>query len=94
MSLVLDDPVGDLLTYLCRPRHWANRIVAISHNAKEFDLHFILSYAILSKWKPELITNGLKMEMEHLVFLDGVSFLPCALGNLTEAFGLEATKSS
>jgi hypothetical protein len=33
------------------------------------------------------------MTMEHLVFLDSVSFLPCALRNLPEAFGLPATKS-
>ena len=48
------------------------------------------------KWKPELITNGLKiisMKMEHLEFLDSVSFLPCALRKLRKAFGLQATKS-
>ena len=48
------------------------------------------------KWKPELITKGLKiisMKMEHLVFLDSVYFLPCALRNLPEAFVLQATKS-
>jgi len=48
------------------------------------------------KWKPELITNGLKiisMKMEHLVFLDSVSFLPCSLRKLSEAFGFQATKS-
>jgi len=47
-------------------------------------------------WKPQIITNGLKiisMKMEHLVFLDSVSFLPCALRNLPEAFVLQATKS-
>jgi len=70
--------------------------VAIPHNAKAFDLHFILNRAIILKWKPELITNGLKiisMKMEHLLFLDSVSFLPCALRKLPEAFGLQATKS-
>jgi len=36
------DPVGDLLTYLCKPRPWAKKVVAIAHNAKAFDLHFIL----------------------------------------------------
>jgi len=48
------------------------------------------------KWKPELIMSGLKimcMKMEHLVFLDSVSFLPCALRKLPEAFGLSAYKS-
>ena len=74
-----DDPIGDLLTYLCKPRPWANKIVAIIPNAKAFDLHFILNRAIILKWKPELIMNGLKimcMKMEYLVFLDRVSFLP------------------
>jgi len=33
------------------------------------------------------------MKMEHLVFLDSVSFLPFALRKLPDAFGLTATKS-
>jgi len=89
-----DDPVGDMLTYLCKPRPSANKIVAIALNAKAFDLHFILNRAILLKWKPELIMSGLKImckKMEHLVFLDSVSFLPCALRKVPEAFGLSAS---
>ena len=31
--------------------------------------------------------------MEHPFFLDSVSFLPCALRKLPEAFGLSASKS-
>ena len=31
------------------------------------------------------------MMMEHLVFLDSVSFLPCPLRKLPEAFGLTAS---
>jgi len=52
--------------------------VAIAHNAKAFDLHFILNRAIKLKWKPELITNCLKiisMKMEHLVL---VLYLSCS----------------
>ena len=92
---VWDDPVGDLLTYLCESRHWATKIVAIAHNAKAFDLHFILNRSIMLIWKPELITIELKViskKMEYL-FFDSVSFLPCALRKLPEAFGLQATKS-
>jgi len=44
-----DDPVGDLLSYLCKPRPWCNRVVAIAHNAKAFDSQFILQRAILLK---------------------------------------------
>jgi len=71
-----DDPVGDMPTYQCKPRPWAKKTVAIAHNAKAFDLHFILNRAFMLKWKPELIMSGLKimcMKMENLVFLDSVS---------------------
>jgi hypothetical protein len=54
------DPVGDLLTYLCEPRPWASRVIAIAHNTKAFDLQFILSRAILLKWRPELIMSGMQ----------------------------------
>jgi hypothetical protein len=40
--------------------------------------------------------NGLNimcMKMKHLVFLDSVSFIPCSLRKLPEAFGLQVSKS-
>ena len=86
----------DLLTYLTEPSPWAEKIVAMAHNAKAYDLNFILNRAIILKWKPELIMNGfiiMCMKVEHLVFLDIVSFLPCPLRKLREAFGLTASKS-
>ena len=55
-----------------------------------------MNRVILLKWRPELIMNGLKimfMKMEHLVFLDSVSFLSCSLRKLPEAFRLTASKS-
>jgi len=91
------DPVGELLSYLTEPRPWANKIVAIAHNAKAFDLNFILNRAIQLKWKRDIIMNGLIkimcMKIEQLVFLDSVSFLPCPLRKLPEAYGLSASKS-
>jgi len=92
----LQDPFGEFLSYLTEPRPWANKIIAIAYNAKAFDLHFVLNRAILLKWKPDLIMNGLKimfMRMEHLVFMDSVSFLPFRLRRLPEAFGLTVAKS-
>jgi len=91
-----DDPVGQLLTYLCKSRLWCSKIVAIAHNAKAFDLQFILNRAIFLKWKPKLIVNGLKiicMTMEHLTFIYSISCMPCSLRKLSEAFGLTAAKS-
>ena len=84
----------DLFSYLTEPPPLTNKIVAIAHNAKAFHLHFTLNRAILLKWKPELIMNGLKimcMKVEHLVFLDSVSFIPCPLRKLPEAYGLTAS---
>jgi len=53
-----NDPVGDMLLYLREPIPWANKSVAIAHDTKAFDLHFILNKSIMLKWKPELIMNG------------------------------------
>ena len=47
-----DYPIGDLLSYLCEPRPWFNKVVAIAHNAKAFDSLFILNRAIQMKWNP------------------------------------------
>jgi len=90
-----EDPVGSLPSYQTEHSPWANRIVAIAHKAKAFDLQFILNRAILLKWKPNMIMNGLKivcMKMEQFVFLDSVSFLPCPLRKLPDAFCLTTPK--
>jgi hypothetical protein len=71
-------------------------VVAIAHNAKAYDLHFILNRAILLKWQLEIIMNGQKimsMKFKHLHLLDSVSYLPMALHKLPQAFSLMATKS-
>ena len=90
-----DDPVGDLLAYLCEPRLWVKQIIAIAHNAKAFDLHFILIRAVLLKWRLELVMSGQKIilvKMEHMKFIDSVSFLPFPLRKLSAAFGLTIAK--
>ena len=48
-----EDPVGDLLSHLFESRPWAEKVVAIAHNAKGFDSQFILNSAILMDWKTE-----------------------------------------
>jgi len=50
-----DDPVGDLLPYLCEPLPWCNKVVVIAHNAKAFDSQFILKKAIFMKWNHQII---------------------------------------
>ena len=90
------DPVGEMLKSLNEPRPWYNKVVAIANNVKFFELHFILNRAILLKWKAEIIMNWLKImgiELEHLVFMDSVSYLPCLLRRLPVAYFLTASKS-
>jgi ribosomal protein S27AE len=41
-----DDPVGDMLSYLCESRPWVERIIVIAHNAKAFDLHFVMLFTV------------------------------------------------
>ena len=75
-----DDPVGDLLSYLCAPRTWYEKVVAIAHNSKGFDAQFILNRAIFMKWQPKLILKGLKiirMQIQHLTFIDSFHFYLC-----------------
>ena len=77
-----DDPVGDMLSYLCESRPWVEKMIVIAHYGKAFDLHFILNRAFLVKWQVELIMNGIKImcvRAGHLVFIDSISFLPFAL---------------
>jgi hypothetical protein len=47
--------VGNVLAYLCEPRPWADIVVAIAHNAKTFDLHFVLNRVMFLKWQPVVI---------------------------------------
>jgi hypothetical protein len=85
-----------MLNSLCESRHWCNQIVAIAHNAKAFDLHFMLNRAILLKWRPEQIMNGEKiicMSFEHMKFVDSICFLPFPLRKLSGSFGLTVSKS-
>ena len=47
------------------------------------------------KWRQELVTSGQKiilMKMEHLKFIDSISFLPFPLRKLSTALGLTASK--
>jgi hypothetical protein len=55
-----EDPVADVLTYFCKPRPCCNKVLAIAHNAKAFDSHFILNRAALLKWRTQFFSEWLK----------------------------------
>jgi len=91
------DPVGDLISYTLKSRPWADRIVAVAHNAKAFDLYFVLNRLGRMKLLAErLIMNGQKimcLTVENVTWLDNLNYLAMKLRKLPEAFGLTAQKS-
>ena len=92
-----DDPVGDLLAHLWELRPWVKQIIAIAHNAEAFDLYFILSRAVLLKWRPGACDERKEdyfNEDGTCKFIDSISFLPFPLRKLFASFGLTATKGS
>ena len=81
---------------ICVNRDRGARVIAIAHNARGFDVQFILHIAIVPKRTTELILKCQKiisMTIHNVTFLDSISFMPMALRKLPEAFGLSATKS-
>ena len=72
-------------------------MVAIAHNAKAFDLHFVLNRLVRMKMLPELlIMNGQNvtcLKVENVTRLYSLNYLVMPLRKLPEAFGLTAQKS-
>jgi hypothetical protein len=90
------DPVEERISYTFKSRPWADRIVAIAHNAKAFDLLFVLNGLLRMKLLPELIMNGHKimcLKAENITWLDSLNYLAMPLRKLPEALGLTAHKS-
>ena len=58
-TLDLEITCGGYVDYLCESRPSVEKVIVIAHNAKAFELHFILNRAILLKLQVEMIMNGL-----------------------------------
>ena len=90
-------PDGDLMSFVLKSRPWADRIVAIAHNAKAFDLLIVLNRLVQMKLLPELpVMNGQKivcLKVENVTWLDSLNYMPMALRKLPEPSGLSAEKS-
>ena len=56
--------------------------MCIAHNAKAFDLNFVLNRVIQLKWTPDLIMNGQKimcMKVEGMTWLDSLNYMAMPL---------------
>jgi hypothetical protein len=91
------DPVSDLISYAFKSRHWADRVVSVAHNAKAFDLHFVLNRLVRMKSLPELLIMKAQkimcLKVENVTWLDSLNYLAMPLRKLPEEFGLTSAKS-
>lgn len=71
-------------------------MVDIAHNAKAFDLLFVLKSLVQMKLLPELLVmNGQKvmcLKVENVVWLNSLNYMSMPLRKFPEAFGLTAEK--
>ena len=71
--------------------------MAIAHNAKAFDLHFMWNRVIQLKWTSDLmVMNGQEiicLKVDGMTWIDSLNYLAMALRKLPEAFGLASGKS-
>lgn len=74
-------------------RTYAQTIVCIAHNAKNFDATFIMAELMKRQsTNIKVIMGGLKILQivykNHITFIDSINFLPMALSKFPKAFGL------
>jgi hypothetical protein len=46
------DPVGELISHTFKSGSWADRVVCVAHNAKAYDIHFVLNRLVQMKLLP------------------------------------------
>lgn len=78
-------------------RPYANkRIVCIAHNARSYDLQFLVKELLKRRRKIEPILGGQKIlsirYAQRITFIDSLSFLPFSLNKMTKAFNLDEDK--
>lgn len=92
--------VGDFLTYMVNINQKFKKIIAIAHNSKAYDSHFILRYMYTNneKWcmkTDSMVTNGtniLKLAIDRYSFIDSHNYFMAPLAALPKMFKLNETK--
>ncbi|XP_029169631.1 uncharacterized protein LOC114939497 [Nylanderia fulva] len=91
-----NDPVKYFVDFATRRTKYFTQIICIAHNAKAFDVQFILKYIVENRVNlaPKVILNGTKivvLTVGHTKFIDSVNYMPMQLSDLPKAFGLKDT---
>jgi len=87
-----EDTLDQFVCWLLRQK----KVIALAHNGRAFDLHFIIDFLHRYGIKPsQIIQTGCKimrLKVKDVLFLDTLNFLPMALAKLPKAFGLKELK--
>jgi hypothetical protein len=91
------DPVGDLISYAYEPWLWVDKFVAIAHNARAFNLVFVINRPVHKNSRPVLLTmngqNIMCLKVENVTWQDSLNYLAMPLRKIPKAFGLTVVKS-
>jgi hypothetical protein len=82
------DHVRDLISYVFKTRPWADTVVAIAHNAKAFDLLFVLNRRVRMKLLPKPLNMKrqklIYLKVENVTWLDSLNYLAMTRRTLPE----------
>lgn len=91
------EPVKQFVEYVLRENTSFEKIICLAHNAKNFDLMFVMRYIVeQKKLTPELILTGSKitrMACAKTIFIDSINYFQMALSKLPKTFDLPDSKS-
>ncbi|XP_033214685.1 uncharacterized protein LOC117171456 isoform X1 [Belonocnema kinseyi] len=94
-----DELIQNLINHVTREGKQFSQTICIAHNAKGFDLQFILRNLAEVKGtriRPKVILNGTKimlMQVGECKFVDSLNYMPMPLSALPKAFGLTGEHS-
>ncbi|MCP3666695.1 MAG: hypothetical protein GY696_30060, partial [Gammaproteobacteria bacterium] len=67
-------------------------VIAIAHNARGFDAHFLVNYLAERGYRPKVTPKGqeiMQLEASMVIVKDSLNILPMSLAALPKAFGFE-----
>ena len=71
------------------------KVIALAHNGRGYDMHFLLDFLHSRGVKPEIIRAGrklMKIKYRSVICLDSLNFIPMALSKIPKTFALSELK--
>ncbi|KAJ8020849.1 putative DNA polymerase [Holothuria leucospilota] len=88
-----DNALDEFCKWLLSRENW--NAIAVAHNMKGYDGHFILKYLHRVGICPKVIMNGSKLmviQLKTVKLIDSLNFIPSPLSAFSKTFGIEKMK--